>query len=115
MFKDKVIELLNEADNDICREFFNAEISDNLQWNSDETNEFLKLLQENKINFKLVDRHGGEGEGEQYWAVYSFSDGQEVVFIKFDGYYMSYDGSTYENFYEVKAVEKLVTFYETKA
>jgi hypothetical protein len=38
----------------------------------------------------------------------------QVAFIKFDGWYASYEGSTYEQFYEVKPVEKTITVFEKK-
>ncbi len=110
--KDKVIELLREADSDVRNDFFHAEISDNITWDSEEMSDFRKAASDQGINFAYVDRYGGEGEGEEYWSVYLFSGGLEVVFIKFDGYYASYEGATYECFYEVQAVERLVTFYE---
>lgn len=112
--KDKVIELLREADSDVRNDFFHAEISDNITWDSEEMSDFRKAASDQGINFEHVDRYGGEGEGEEYWSVYSFSDGQEVVFIKFDGTYASYYGSEFDEFYEVQAVERLVTFYERK-
>lgn len=116
MFKDKVIQLLNEADFDVKSALFNQDFTPEFnRWDSDEDIEFKTKLQSENIIVEQVDHHGGEGEGEEYWTVWSFSNANEVVYIKFDGTYMSYDGSTYDEFYEVQAVERLVTFYERKA
>jgi hypothetical protein len=112
---DTVSALLAEADNDVKREFFNAEIgSEYSKWDEDSIMEFKKHLTEAKIDFELVDNYGGEDQGSDYWSVYSFTDGMQVVFIKFDGWYASYEGSTYEEFYEVKPVEKTITVFEKK-
>jgi hypothetical protein len=65
-------------------------------------------------DFELVASHGGEGQGDEYWSVYKFTDNVsgEQVFIKFDGWYQSYNGAEYEGLSVVQPKEKLVTFYE---
>ncbi len=114
MLKNKVFELLHTNDTDIVRDFFHGELTESTRWDSDEQTEFRKQVSDAGLTFKFVDRYGGEGEGENYWSVYSFSDGSEVVFIKFDGWYASYEGATFDEFYEVKAVEKTITVFEKK-
>lgn len=115
MLKDKIVVLIAELDNDVKREFFNCEIGDELsKWDDDAVVEFKTQLKQANIKFKLEDRYGGEDQGSDYWSVYSFSDGMEVVFIQFQGWYASYEGSTYEEFYEVKPVEKTITVFEKK-
>lgn len=47
---------------------------------------------------KLMQHEGGEGQGETYFSVYSFIKGNQIVFIKFYGYYYSYDGANYEGY-----------------
>jgi hypothetical protein len=112
---DRVSALLAEADDEVKDEFHSGTVRDKPDhWDDQEIVEFKKQLTEAKINFDLVDRYGGEDQGSDYWSVYSFTDGMQVVFIKFDGWYASYDGSTYEEFYEVQAVEKTVTVFEKK-
>lgn len=113
---DKVKALLVEADRDVQREFFNNEIrgSEPSRWDEQEVVEFKREMKEAGIAFEFVDRYGGEDQGSEYWSVYSFSDGMQIVLIKFDGYYASYDGSTYEEFYEVQSVEKTITVFEKK-
>jgi len=112
---NKVEQLLVSADRDVQREFFNAEIGQEpCRYDDDNIVEFKQELTNAGIKFEFVDNYGGEEQGSEYWSVYSFSDGNEVTFIKFDGYYASYDGSTYEVFYEVQAVEKTITVFEKK-
>lgn len=114
MLKDKIIALLAEADRDVIAEFFHGEVNDNITWDSEEVSDFRKLLSDASITFEFVDRYGGEDQGSDYWSVYSFSDGMQVVFIQFQGWYASYEGSTYEEFYEVQPVEKIITVFEKK-
>jgi hypothetical protein len=115
MLKDKIVGLLTEAGQTVLNNFHDGEFqTEEYSWDDEDTTDFRNLLVENKITFENVDRYGGEDQGYDYWSVYSFSDGAEVVFIKFDGWYASYDGSTYERFYEVQAVEKTITVFEKK-
>jgi hypothetical protein len=50
---------------------------------------------------KAVDNYGGEDQGTTYYTVYKFERDDEIVYIKFYGYYTSYDGSGYEGFRQV--------------
>lgn len=49
--------------------------------------------------FTQVDQKGGEGEGDEYFFVLKVEDVEktQTAFIRFDGYYTSYDGTTFEN------------------
>ena len=60
----------------------------------------------------LVEDYGGEDMGSTYYAVHKFTRGDEVVFIKFYGYYASYNGADYEGFRFVTPKEKTVVVYE---
>ena len=46
-----------------------------------------------------IDGEGGEGQGDSIWTVSRIVDKktQEVFFIKFDGYYSSWEGSDFSN------------------
>lgn len=114
MLNDKIVALLAEADDDVIREFFYGEVNDNITWDSSEVSDFRKLISDAGITFQFVDRYGGEDQGSNYWSVYSFTDGMQVVFIQFQGWYASYEGSTYEEFFEVTPVEKTITVFEKK-
>jgi hypothetical protein len=122
MLKDKIVALLAEADNSVLEadnsvlnEFFDCEFQvEPSAWDSEEIIEFRNVLLNAGITFEQVDRYGGEDQGSDYWSVYSFTDGMQVVFIQFQGWYASYEGSTYEEFFEVVPVEKTITVFEKK-
>lgn len=63
-------------------------------------------------NVKEVDQHGGEGEGDSWWSVKHFID--HGVYIRIDGSYASYDGTSFDDGYgrEVRPQEKVITVYE---
>lgn len=58
--------------------------------------------------------YGGEGQGDDYWVVVRVTGlDMSTRFFRKDGYYQSYSGGTLDgDVYEVRPVEKLVTFYE---
>ncbi len=61
----------------------------------------------------VQDEGGGEGEGETRFAVFSFTDETGTRYFRKDGFYASYDGTTWDgDFREVTPKEKVVTFYE---
>lgn len=45
--------------------------------------------------------YGGEGKGSTYYSVIEFSDGDQVVNIRFDGNYQSHYGVDYESWTQV--------------
>ena len=96
---------------------FDSVTDNSLEYMIDEDNccgELEMALDNQLINYTVVDCYGGEDQGSDYWSVYSFTDGMQVVFIQFQGWYASYEGSTYEEFYEVTPVEKTITVFEKK-
>jgi hypothetical protein len=112
---DKINALLVEADKYVEIEFHSGAFSSKeYGWDYPSVKDFRKQLKEANIRFELEDRYGGEGEGSDYWSVYSFTDGMQVVFIQFQGWYASHDGNTFEEFYEVQPVEKTITVFEKK-
>lgn len=52
-----------------------------------------------------VESYGGEDQGSTYYSVIRFSDGTDEVFLKFYGWYASYDGANYEGFKQVHPKE----------
>lgn len=64
------------------------------------------------ITESLVEHHGGEGEGEQYWAVWSFARGSEKVFVQLNGSYYSYNGPEYDSWYFVEPEEYVAVRYK---
>lgn len=60
------------------------------------------------FKLKLEKDYGGEDQGSDYWAVWSFTDDSgNVEYVKFYGYYQSYDGADYQGWKFV--TPKLVT------
>lgn len=107
MLKDKVMRLLTEASFEVLDNLFN------LNYPSVKT--FRELLRKNDIVWDFEDSCVGDKDmNSDSWVVYSFTDGMQVVFIKFEG--SSYlDGhSTFDQFYEVQPVEKTIIVYEKK-
>lgn len=77
--------------------------------------ESIKLDDEHTATF-VDGETGGEGSAEYIWQVWSVKDaeGNEQFFRK-TGYYMSYDGSTWDgDLIEVVPFEKTVTDWKTK-
>ena len=64
--------------------------------------------------FKWEEQFGGEGQGDNYWIVFSVEKEGIQKFYKIPGWYSSNYGSELEvsSTYEVKAVEKTVTVWE---
>ena len=109
---NKVTQLLDE-NKAVQNTFFKSEFNEeHYRWEKQETTDFRSALIAEGITAKHEDNHGGEGEGEDYWSVYSFTDESGAkIFIQFDGYYASYVGSEYATYFEVKPKEVLVTQY----
>ena len=68
-----------------------------------------------KFNFE--EQRGGEGQGDDYWIVFSVTSlavAGEVFYYKVPGWYQSHNGAELEwdNVFEVKSVEKTVTVWE---
>ena len=72
-------------------------------------------LQEAGITAECADSYGGEGQGENYWTIYEFSNGNESVYVQFDGWYASYNGSEFDEWFFVEPKEvKVVKFSRCK-
>jgi hypothetical protein len=109
IFREQLFELLNNADKSVLNEFFSQEL-ERFDYNDDLTNEFLDELQACSF-YTQVEEHGGEGEGEDFYRIYSFCNGNEELFVKFDGSYQSYRGSEYDDWYFVTPKSVTVTEY----
>jgi hypothetical protein len=65
------------------------------------------------FNFEVVEQFGGEGKGDHCYYVIKFtrkSDSEDFVYVQFNGYYDSYNGSDYSygNSYIVEPYEKTI-------
>ena len=111
--RDVVQGLLQEADNVVINEFFNSEMQEEYtRWDSQEITVFKTDIQLKGISLENVDQHGGEGEGDQYWSVYKFTKDGQDVFVKFNGWYQSFNGSEFTDWFFVEPKSRMVTFYE---
>lgn len=74
----------------------------------------LKLKDDLYLSFKEVKQVGGEGEGDIWYSVKYFK--ALDMYVKIDGYYQSYNGTSFEDWddavSEVRPVEKTITVYE---
>lgn len=118
--KHLVEQLLDYArdDYDTFSEFFRGDMQQNpSDWMLERRDsykeyfQFLDFVCELGLTFEFEDRYGGEGQGDEYWSVYKFSRGDEVVYVKFDGWYASYNGSEFNEWYFVEPQEKVITVF----
>jgi hypothetical protein len=116
-FQSEVNDLLNkfsEANKQFFRYKVDHSTEEDYKWFDVDELEALSNLRTNGLNWTQVKTYGGhEGDGEECWSVYKFYNSEDdVAYIKFDGYYQSYNGSEYQEFYVVEPVDRMVTFYE---
>ncbi len=94
---------------------FQTELKNFLDEESTADNIFCEIFDENTlpagVQMGLADSYGGEGQGEEYWAVYKFEREGETLYVKFDGCYYSYEGSSYDSWFFVEPREVVVTQY----
>ena len=114
ILKGQVAVALAEAESSVLNEFFQSEMDSEYssRYPDADHDSFLDALKVNNITFKHVTNFGGEEQGAEYWSVYEFTDGTSSVFVKFDGWYASYSGSDYEEFYFVEPVPTQVIVYK---
>lgn len=67
---------------------------------------FINIIYESE----LIDSKGGSEEGSHYERTYSFPNA--FMYITFIGYYISYEGVTYENMQETEPVQVTYTEYK---
>ena len=116
--KDAVSQILNNATSDVINHCFFQEYSlepYNGKFYYRGQEDTYDALQGGGINVKLKDGYGGEGKGDEYWTIYEFSNGNESVYVQFDGWYASYDGSEFDEWFFVEPKEvKVVKFSRCK-
>lgn len=106
--KNTIKELLDNCDSDMINGFFESCYHDDY-YGSDEDRQALK---DSGIEVEHVANHGGEGEGSDYWSVYKFTKDGESVYVKFQGYYASYVGSEFHEWFFVEPKQQTITVYE---
>ena len=109
-FQLKVKALLDDADSDVIDEFFGSEMNiDCKRWDSDVICTFKSSCE---LEFHHQDNQGGEGQGEDYWSVYKFTNGTDEAYVKFQGWYASYNGAEFTEWFFVELKQKMITVYE---
>ena len=66
------------------------------------------------FEYKGVDSYGGEGQGSDFYSVIHIrnpDNHDEQYYIKFQGWYASYNGAEYESWYFVEPKQKTITVY----
>ncbi len=94
---------------DICKK--NADLMDSLQYSSHRA-EPVKV---GEIEFKNVERKGGcEGGGDEFWFVFSVSDGQSTDYWQVNGFYQSNYGTEFDisDMYPVKSKRVEISVWE---
>lgn len=118
--KSDVSEFLKNCDSAVTNNFFQFEF--NPAWLREAAVKYpdcykeelgvLSELDSKGIQTEQVDHFGGEGQGDAFWSVYSFEREEEKVYVKFDGWYASYNGSEFTDWSFVEPKEKVITVYE---
>ena len=113
---DLVKELKNLSEKDIRSNFFYDPIEYKVGEVTDIDNESILLLIAKLAidEITVEDSYGGEDMGVEFYTVISFKKRDEIVYIKFNGYYYSYDGATYEEFKVVTPQQVVVIEYNDK-
>lgn len=108
--RESLKELFGVSFKDPEFEGYECEFGEALSERSCEDGESIKI---NDIySLTIADSFGGEGQGDQYWFVFSVDkDGVAESFWKVPGWYQSYNGGEYEfnGVHEVESREVVVT------
>ena len=105
--------LRDEAYGDLIRDsLFHSEYNvEPSEYDSDEEKEFRAALTDSGVVCQHEDNYGGEGHGDDYWSVYSFARGDEKIYVQFNGWYASYNGAEFTEWYFVEPKEKVITVW----
>lgn len=73
-----------------------------------------------KLKFNCLEQYGGQGQGDDYWVVFSVTDveSNKTTNYRLDGWYASYHGHEFDDynaFYEVEPVEVTVIEWRKKS
>lgn len=97
---------------ELAEEMFYAGYGES-QWDTGGKSTYQEL---SGFDYKSAGHYGGEGLGNEYWSVYEFRytnlPDSPTVFVKFRGWYASYEGATYESWSFVEPKQKTITVYE---
>ena len=102
-FKQQVTEYLN-SNREVCEEIMyeGGYVKD---WPQDDNDPF---------EYKGVDSYGGEGQGSNFYSVILIRNPvnhDEQYYVKFQGWYASYNGAEYQDWSFVEPKQKTITVY----
>lgn len=107
--------LQENLNSDVERDFFRDNFSCDEEYYEEDSEEeksiFFFSAKEKGITWVSEDSYGGEGQGDDFWNVVRFSAGDSVAYVQFDGWYQSYNGSEYTEWFFVEPKEVTVTQY----
>ena len=101
-FKQQVTDYLN-SNREVCEELM-YEVGYIKDWESDTL----------PFEYKSVDSYGGEDRGSDFYSVMLIRNPDnhgEQYYIKFQGWYTSYNGADYDNWSFVEPKQKTITVY----
>lgn len=96
------------ADDDF--EFYLGNLAEYVEWG-----DWDGVLESVGWTLKYLDGYGGEGKGDEYWFVFTVTDGTTTRHVKVDGWYQSYNGGEYDKWFEVFPKKKEITVWSQKA
>ena len=94
--------------NSLFHSEYNSEPS---EWDLDDEKKFRAALAGSSVVCQHEDNYGGEGRGDDYWSVYSFTRGDEKIYVQFNGWSDSYNGAEFTEWFFVEPKEKVITVW----
>lgn len=76
----------------------------------------ILYVENSDYNLSLEDSYGGEGKGDEYWYVFKIviKKTNEVKYVKFEGFYDSWNGVSWDDFpIFVEPREKVIRVWNT--
>ena len=121
-FRKDLTDILNNMSDDLLTIFMSGEEDvdiNNIETLSNscgidiENDDIEQINKINNLNIKsqFVKQFGGEGKGDDYYSIFRFYNDFEELFVKFDGYYSSYDDSSFSSWFYVYPEQVLITEY----
>ena len=73
----------------------------------DEGDDLISELKNQGYTLAYEDHYGGEGQGDNYWNVFSVEHNGQKTYFRLDGWYASYDGSHFDDYFGFYEVDKV--------
>lgn len=111
--KETITEFIKDKKEVVSYDLFHGEFKMEKSSRDDEKRTaFRAKLVDLGLQMNLEARYGGEGEGDDYWSVYSVTNGEDTVYMRFQGWYASYHGSEFTEWFFVEPKEKTIVVFE---